>query len=552
MTKFVVVVGGVISGVGKGVTTASLGKILKEHGYKTTMIKIDPYINCDAGTLRPTEHGEVWVTSDGGEIDQDLGTYERFLDQDIPKHNNMTTGQIYKTVIDRERAGGYLGQTVQFVPHITDEIIHRIKIAAQGHDLVVIEVGGIVGDYENKPFLFAIRALERELGRDSVAYVLVAYLPVPDHIHEMKTKPVQQSIKLLNEEGISPDFIICRSRFAVDEGRKRKIETYAHIASDCVIAAPDVDTIYQIPLDLEQEKLGEKILKKLQLSSRVMPDWSAWRQSVASIKKPKKRIKIGIIGKYLNAGDYSLTDSYLSIDQALIHAGAQLDVGIDVVWLDAKEFEHTKVDYTLLYTLHGIIVPGGFGKSGVEGKINAIHYARTHNIPYLGLCYGMQLAVVEFARNVCNMGAAHSTEVDPETYYPVVDILPLQKQLLQDNAYGGTMRLGSYAATLQSGSQVDKLYRAAQRVDMDESISERHRHRYEVNPAYVATLAEFGLNFSGRYVRSDGTELMEFLELSEHPFFVATQAHPEFNSRLGNPSPLFYEFINVCSQLSER
>jgi len=559
MTKFVVVVGGVISGVGKGVTTASIGKIIKEHGYTVTIIKIDPYINCDAGTLRPTEHGEVWVTSDGGEVDQDLGTYERFLDQDIPKHNNMTTGQIYKAVIDRERSGGYLGQTVQFIPHISDEIIRRIKLASAGYDLAVIEIGGTVGDYENKPFLFAIRALERELGRDSVLYVLVAYLPVPDHIHEMKTKPAQQAIKLLNEEGISPDFIICRSRHAVDEERKRKIETYANISSEYVIAAPDIDTIYQIPLDLEKEKVGEKILKKLNLTSRIAPDWSTWAHSVASIKNPHTHIKIGIIGKYLNTGDYSLTDSYLSIGQALIHAGAALQIGIDVVWLDAKEFDQPNHTHAHLDTLDGIIVPGGFGATGVEGKINVIQYARTNNIPYLGLCYGMQLAAVEFARNVCGMAGAHSTEVNTHTAYPIIDILPLQKQMLQDNAYGGTMRLGAYHATLTKNSCVDKVYHAAQYTELPESnqeldslatesVSERHRHRYEINPAYISTLEAHGLRFSGWHVRSDGTKLMEFLELPEHPFFIATQAHPEFNSRLGNPNPLFYKFIKACNQ----
>lgn len=547
MTKFVVVVGGVISGVGKGVTTASLGKILKEHGYNITLIKIDPYINCDAGTLRPTEHGEVWVTNDGGEIDQDLGTYERFLDQDIPKQNNITTGQIYKAVIDRERSGGYLGQTVQVIPHIPNEIIQRIKAAANGFDIVIIEVGGTVGDYENKPFLFAIRALERELGQDSVVYVLVAYLPIPNHIHEMKTKPAQQAIKLLNEEGISPDFIICRSRFGVDEVRKRKIEIYANIASDCVISAPDIDTIYQIPLDLEKERMGEKILTKLRLTSRTVPDWTEWNNRVVSIKHPDRSIKIGIVGKYLDAGDYSVTDSYLSIHQALIHAGAELNVGIDIVWLDAKNFEHKTADYAVLDAVHGIIVPGGFGSTGVEGKINVIGYARTRNIPYLGLCYGMQLAAVEFARNVCGMVGAHSTEVDEQTPYPVIDILPLQKQLLDEHAYGGTMRLGSYDATVLKDSCVEKVYRAVRPTTMNGHISERHRHRYEINPHYVCVLEQNGLRFSGRHTRRDGTELMEFLELPDHSFFIATQAHPEFNSRFGNPNPLFYGFIRACS-----
>lgn len=548
MTKFVVVVGGVISGVGKGVITASLGKIIKEHGLTTTLIKIDPYINCDAGTLRPTEHGEVWVTSDGGEIDQDLGTYERFLDQDIPKKNSITTGQIYKAVIDRERAGGYLGQTVQVIPHIPEEIVHRIKQAADGYDVGIIEIGGIVGDYENMPFLFAIRALERELGRDSVVYVLVAYLPVPDHIQEMKTKPAQQAIKLLNEEGISPDFIICRSKHGVDDERKRKIETYAHIASDCVISAPDIDTIYQIPLELEKEQMGHKILTKLQLTSRKKPDWSSWSARVAAIRQPRKRVKIGIVGKYLDLGDYSITDSYVSINHALVHAGAQLNIGIDIAWFDAKAFEQACVDWSVLADVTGIIVPGGFGSSGVEGKIRVIEYARTHHIPYLGLCYGMQLAAVEFARNVCGLVGAHSTEVNTSAAHPIIDILPMQKQLLDEGSYGGTMRLGSYDAVINRESQVEKLYKAACKTDMAFSVSERHRHRYEINPAYVATLESAGLRFSGRYTRADGTQLMEFLELPEHPFFIATQAHPEFNSRLGNPNPLFYGFVESCAR----
>ncbi|HEV2601232.1 MAG TPA: CTP synthase [Candidatus Babeliales bacterium] len=555
MTKYIVVAGGVISGVGKGVTTAALGKIIKENGYKTTLIKIDPYINCDAGTLRPTEHGEVWVTDDGGEIDQDLGTYERFLDQSIPKKNNITTGQIYKAVIDRERAGGYLGQTVQFVPHITNEVISRIKDAADGYDVAVIEIGGTVGDFENKPFFFAVKALERELGSDNVAYVLVCYLPVPAHIHEMKTKPALQAIRLLNEEGISPDFIVCRSQYAIDEIRKNKIETYAHIPSDHVIAAPDIDTIYQIPLDLERERVGAKMLKKLNLVSKRTPDWSAWQLRVDAIKNPAKRVRIGIVGKYLSTGDYSLTDSYLSIDQALIHAGAQLNVGIDVVWLDAQSVciphvtelqSDSSSAKSELQSLDGIIVPGGFGVAGVEGKIAVIQYAREHNIPYLGLCYGMQLAAVEFARNVCGLRDAHTTEVNAQTEHPIIDILPLQKKLIDDNAYGGTMRLGAYAAHVQPGSKVAALYRAARAIDMNDMVIERHRHRYEMNPAYVALLEQHGLRFSGRYLRADATQLMEFLELPDHPFFVATQAHPEFNSRFSNPNPLFYGFVKAA------
>lgn len=543
-TRYVVVAGGVISGVGKGVTTASLGKILKEHGYKTTLIKIDPYINYDAGTLRPTEHGEVWVTDDGGEIDQDLGTYERFLDQDIPKRNNITTGQIYKAVIDRERRGEYLGQTVQFMPHILDEVKRRIAEASQGFEIAIIELGGTVGDYENVPFLFALKGLERELGADSIAYVLVTYLPIPDHVQEMKTKPTQQAVRLLGQEGILPDFIICRAKQPLDEVRKKKIEQCSHVHSDQIISAPDIQTIYEMPILLEQEKLGQKILKHFHLQSRKEPDWNTWKQLVATIKNPPSRIKIAIVGKYLDIGDFSLTDSYVSIYQALVHAGAASSVGVEISWINSQTFEQNPERLLELSAFDGMIIPGGFGNSGVEGKIAAISYVRTHKIPYLGLCYGMQLAAVEFARNKCGMKRAHTTEVNKETEYPIVDILPTQKHLLAEQSYGGTMRLGSYQATIKKESKIAQLY--AKDGHGAQTVSERHRHRYEMNPVYVPVLEEQGLNFSGFYEREDGTKLMEFLELDDHPFFVATQAHPEFKSRLANPNPLFDGFVKAC------
>lgn len=548
-TRFIVVAGGVISGVGKGVTTASLGKILKEHGYKTTLIKIDPYINYDAGTLRPTEHGEVWVTDDGGEIDQDLGTYERFLDEDIPKRNNITTGQIYKSVIDRERRGEYLGQTVQFIPHILDEVKKRILEAAQGYEIAIIELGGTVGDYENIPFLFALKGLERELGADSIAYVLVTYLPIPDHMQEMKTKPTQQAVRLLGQEGILPDFIICRAKQPLDEIRKKKIEQCSYVHADQIISAPDIQTVYEMPLYLEREKLGQKILKHFHLSSRKNPDWTRWERLVTIIKNPPSKVKIGIVGKYLDSGDFSMTDSYVSIYQALVHAAAQLDVGLDITWINAQNFENAAAGITQLESFDGVIIPGGFGNSGVEGKIAAISFVRTHKIPYLGLCYGMQLAAVEFARNKCDLSNAHTTEVDKDTKYPIIDIIPAQKQLLQEHSYGGTMRLGAYGASMKQESKVAQLYKAAGKYDesgLQPMVTERHRHRYEVSPAYVDVLEQKGLSFSGYHQRFDGTRLMEFLELPDHPFFVATQAHPEFKSRLGNPSPLFLGFIQAC------
>jgi len=565
MTKYIFVSGGVISGVGKGVATASLGRILKEYGYKVTLIKIDPYINYDAGTLRPTEHGEVWVTDDGGEIDLDLGTYERFLDTDIPKKNNMTTGQVYKSVIDRERSGGYLGKTVQFVPHIPQEILRRIKDASCEFDIVIIEIGGTVGDYENIPFLFAAKSLERELGPENVAYVLVTYLPIPKHIGEMKTKPTQQAIKLLREEGIFPDFILCRAERPLDEARKNKIDANVHISSENIISAPDIETAYEVPVNFELEGLGKKVLEKLHLKPKQLCDLSQWKKRVESIKNPEKKINIAIIGKYITLGDYSIPDSYLSIKEALIHAGAELDAGVEITWINADDFVQESRKLKKLEKFAGIIVPGGFGDSGVEGKILAIQYARENNIPYLGLCYGMQLAIVEFARHVCSLETANTTEVDPETEYPVVDLLPEQKTVMKKGQYGGTMRLGAYPAILKGGTRVLDLYEKSGRIAEDavrfekliereffdkildkKVVLERHRHRYEMNPKYIEIVEGNGLVFSGYYARHDGANLMEFIELPDHKFFVATQAHPEFKSRLGNPAPLFYGFVKAC------
>ena len=571
MTKYIVIAGGVMSGVGKGVTTASIGKILQEHGYNVTAIKIDPYINYDAGTLRPTEHGEVWVTDDGGEIDQDLGTYERFLDADIPKRNNITTGQIYKTVIDKERQGEYLGQTVQFIPHIPDEIKRRIKAASNDFDFVLVEVGGTIGDYENIPFLFALKSLEREVGKQNLSYVLVTYLPIPSHIEEMKTKPTQQAIRLLSEHGIFPDFIICRAKKALDVVRKKKIETYANIISEHVISEPDIETVYQIPLDLERERLGEKLLKEFGMRSKKQPSWIEWKRLVDNILKPKKTINVAIVGKYIDIGDYNLADSYISINQSLLHAGASLNIGVEINWLDSKMFENSKKSLNELKNYDGIIVPGGFGASGVEGKINAINFARINKIPYLGLCYGLQLAIVEFARNVCNLKDAHTTEVNAKTSAPVIDVQPAQKEILEKSMFGGTMRLGAYAAILKGKSQILKLYEETGRLKEDEKriselmknksqtfrlgildknkkiVLERHRHRYEVNPKFVDLLERKGMVFSGYYERFDKTKLMEYIELPGQSF-RSTQSHPEFKSRLGNPSPLFYGFVKNASK----
>lgn len=560
--KFVVVAGGVMSGVGKGVAAASIGKILQEYGYKTTAIKIDPYINVDAGTLRPTEHGEVWVTSDGGEIDQDLGNYERFLGQQIPKKNNITTGQIYKTIIEKERNGEFLGKTVQFIPHVPNEIKKRILDASDNFEVTIIEVGGTVGDHENIPFLFAIKSLEREFGEGNFVYILLTYLPIPSHINEMKTKPTQTAIHLLTESGIFPDIILCRAKEPLDNIRKEKIETAANIKKDFVISAPDIKkTIYSIPLNFEKEDLGMKILSKLSLKPLKIPDWTKWRNLVDNIENPKKEIKIAIVGKYLDIGDYTLKDSYISINEALTHAAAHFSVNLDIDWIDAKTFEKHPETIEILNKYKGIIVPGGFGESGVEGKMMAIKFAREHNISYLGLCYGLQLAIVEFARNVCNMENAHTTEVMSDTKFPVIDIMESQKEIKQK---GGTMRLGSYACVLKTNTIVFNLYQKLGRIEKDREnlksltserignindgfiITEKHRHRYEVNPKFIKDLENKGLIFSGYHERNDNTKLMEFIELPNHKFFIGTQAHPEFTSSLLNPSPLFYGFVEAC------
>lgn len=546
MTKFIMVAGGVISGVGKGVVTASLGKIMQKYGYKTTLIKIDPYINFDAGTLRPTEHGEVWVTSDGGEIDQDLGTYERFIGEPLTKKNSITTGQIYKAVIDRERAGEYLGKTVQFVPHVIEEVRNRIIEASQGYEIAIVEIGGIVGDYENVPYLHAFKALEREFGTDAVANVLVTYVPIPRHLGEMKTKPTQQAIRLMGQEGVLPDFIVCRAEVPLDDIRRKKIEEVANVPMNRILNAPDVSTIYQIPFDLEAQGIGKEMLAHLNLKPRQTPDWREWQVLIKTIKAPQETVTIGLVGKYIGSGDFSLTDSYLSVAHALTLAGAYRGVGVTVRWLDAKLFENGAEGFKVFDELDGVIVPGGFGAAGVEGKIAAIGYARTHEVPYLGLCYGLQLAVVEYARTVCGLKGAHTTEVDAKTPYPVIDFMPLQRDLLEHRSYGGTMRLGSYRAQVSPHSRVAKLYKELGRLEADTTVVERHRHRYEVNNQFVEQLEKAGLVFSGFYEREDGTRLMEFIELPQHPYFIATQAHPEFTSRVGSPNPLFVGLVDAA------
>ncbi len=539
MTNYIFVSGGVISGLGKGITTASIGKVLQFKGYTVTAIKIDPYINVDAGTLRPTEHGEVWVTEDGGEIDQDLGHYERFLDADISKEHNITTGQIYYAVIERERKGEYLGKTVQPIPHITDEIKRRIKLVAKKTkaDFVIVEVGGVVGDYENVLFLEAGRQMKLE--GENVIFVHVVYLPVVKTLGEMKSKPAQHSVKELRSLGIQPDFLICRSEEPVDEIRKEKLALFCSVIKEDIISNPNLENIYELPLVFEKQDLGNKILKKLNLKPKTSksPKIEEWKAFIKKMNGAKKTVKIGIVGKYFDIGLYRLPDSYISVIEAVKHAAANNNVKAQIEWIDSKEFEKDEKRLSILDSVQGIIIPGGFGKSGIEGKILAIKYAREKNIPFLGLCLGLQLAVVEFARNVCKLENANSTEFDPKTPYPVIDILPEQEKIIKESRYGASMRLGAYPAVLKEGCLVWNLYRKKK------MISERHRHRYEVNPKFHKILQENGLIFSGV---SPDKRLVEFIELPNHKYFVATQAHPEFKSRPLKPAPLFDGLIKAC------
>lgn len=562
MEKYVVVIGGVLSGVGKGIATASIGRILTEYGYKTTAIKIDPYINYNAGTLSVTEHGEIWVTNDGGEIDQDLGSYERFLGADIPKTNNMTTGQIYKTIIERERKGKYLGETVQFIPHVPDEIKSRIRTVAKGYNITLIEIGGTVGDFENVPFLFAIKGIEREIGKENLIYVLITYMPVPSHIGEMKTKPTQQAIKSLQENGIIPDIILCRGREPLDDIRRKKIEIYANIKREFIISAPDIELVYDVPINFEREGLGRKILTKLYLEPKKEPNWSEWNARLNKLRSSDTTLIIGIVSKDREMKDLVLHDIYISINEALIHAGSKLGIKPKVQWINPKEVEQKGPD--ILKGCDGIIIPTGFDTIGIEGKIISIQYVRENKIPFLGICLGMQLAAVEYARNVVKLKDAHTQEIDPTTPYPIVTLLPFQQKAMNGSVYEETMRLGAYAAYLKPGTLVYELYKEEGRIEKDmqeslpqervgksplyppyEYVIERHRHRYDIAPQIVKTLEEAGLVFSGYHYRVDDVKVPEFLELPGHPFFVATQAHPEFRSRFLNPSPLFLGFLKA-------
>lgn len=541
-TKYIFVVGGVISGVGKGITASSIGKILQARGHKVTAIKIDPYVNVDAGTMNPTEHGEVFVLDDGDECDQDMGNYERFLDTTLTRLNYMTTGRVYQSVIEKERNLEYQGKCVQVVPHIPLEVISRIKRAAKKAEanVVVIEIGGTVGEYENVLFLEAARMLKIQSPQD-VMFVMVSYLPVPNKVGEMKTKPTQHATRALNGTGIQPDIIIARAETALDKKRKEKIALFCNIAPERVISAPDVDSIYDVPVNFERDNLGDTISTILKLHDKKKSDIGAWGQFFNKVRHFKKEVNIAVVGKYFDTGDFVLSDSYISIIESLKYSAYHEGVKPKLHWLNSKDFETgDKKKLATLAKYDGVLVPGGFGSSGVEGKINVIRYAREHKIPYFGICYGMQLAVIEYARNVLGWKDAHTVEVNPKTSKPVIDIMPDQKKKMEEKQYGGTMRLGAYPARIKKGTVAYESYKS-------ENISERHRHRYEVNPEYIKDLEEKGLVFSG--VSPSGV-LMEIAELpkSKHPFFLGTQFHPEFKGHPFSPHPIFSAFIKASKR----
>ena len=533
MTRYIFIAGGVMSGIGKGVATASLGKILQSYGYKVTAIKIDPYINVDAGTMNPIEHGEVFVTDDGLECDQDIGNYERFLDQSMRRFNYMTTGQVYQTVIQRERNLEYDGRCVEVVPHIPEEVIRRIYRAARQTkaDFVLIEIGGTVGEYQNMLFLEAARILHLRYPKD-VLFVLVSYLPTPQMIGEMKTKPTQYAVRTLNSAGIQPDIIIARSEYPLDEPRKRKISIFCNVNKDDVVSAPDIESIYEIPLNFEKDNLGKLILNKFNLRA-TGKNISPWEKLVNVIKNSLQPVRIGIVGKYFSTGDFTLSDSYISVIEAIKHAAWFHQRKPVIQWLNAEEYEKNPQKIKELKNFDGVIVPGGYGGRGVKGKIKAIEFVRKNKIPYLGLCYGMQLAVVEFARNVCGMKGAHTTEINSRTKYPVIDLMTEQKDKLRNKDYGGTMRLGAYQCKLIKSTRSQRAYKCSE-------VWERHRHRYELNNDFRKELEKRGLVIAGVNPEQD---LVEIIELKNHPFFVATQFHPEFKSRPLKPHPLFREFI---------
>ncbi len=537
--KYIFVLGGVMSGVGKGVASSSMGLLLQERGYKVNLVKIDPYLNVDAGTMNPTEHGEVFVLGSGLETDQDMGNYERFLNRDLGPEDYMTSGMVYKTVIERERALEYGGATIEAIPHVRDEITRRIHAAAaqNGSQVSVIEIGGTVGDFQNALFIEAARVMKLKDPED-VAFVMVSYLPVPGTLGEMKTKPTQSAVRELNSYGVQPDFIIARSAAAMDAKRKEKLAIWCNVRPDRIISAPDVESIYDVPLNFDRDNFGDLLLDKLRLAKDTPASLSDWKGFVERVKAGGPEVKIGIVGKYFDTGDYVLSDAYLSIIEALKFSGAALGVKPKIEWVNAKDFEKGANTETLAQ-YDGIIVPGGFGETGIEGKIKAIQFAREQKVPYFGICYGMQLMVVEYARNVLGLEGAHTVEINPQTPHPIVAVMDSQRQHIAEGNYGGTMRLGTYEEKVKPGTIAHEAYGA-------DAVQERHRHRYEINPDYVQQLEAGGLVFSA--TSPDGV-LMEMAELPRetHPFMLGTQAHPELIARPLAPHPIFTEFLKAAA-----
>ncbi|MBI3952782.1 MAG: CTP synthase [Candidatus Doudnabacteria bacterium] len=530
--KYIFVSGGVISGLGKGITAASIAAILESKGYEISPIKVDMYLNQDAGTIRPQEHGEVFVTDDGVETDQDLGHYERFLDKNLNRVNYITTGQVYTEVLRKERAFEYKGEDVEAIPHITDEIIRRIKLAGKNSDFVIIELGGTVGEYQNGIFFEASRIMKLRSHSD-VMQIHVGYLPIPGNLGEMKSKPVQQSVRILNSMGIEPDFVIARAEHPVDDKRKERIALFCNVHKEDVISNPDVPSIYEVPLIMQQQKMGEKILSKFGMPDR-KKDLTEWKKLIRTIKTVKNEVNVAVVGKYFGTGNYNLSDVYVSIIESLKSAAWNNKVKPKLHWIDSEKIE--KQGTSLLDGMDGIVITPGFGKRGIEGMVSAITYAREANVPYLGLCYGMQMATIEFARNVLGLKDANTTEVNPKAPHPVIHIMPDQEKKLLKKEYGASMRLGSWPCVLKEGSKAHKAYGT-------KKIEERHRHRYEFNNKYRKQFEEKGFVFAG--TSPDG-RLVEIIELKDHKFFVGVQFHPEFKSRPLRPGPLFRDFVKAC------
>ncbi|RUM44589.1 MAG: CTP synthase [Desulfurobacterium sp.] len=534
-SKLIFVTGGVLSSIGKGITASSIGTLLESRGFKVTIQKLDPYLNVDAGTMNPYQHGEVFVTDDGAETDLDLGHYERFTNATMRRINNVTSGQIYQEIIQKERKGEFLGGTVQVIPHVTNLIKEKIRqLMSSDVDVVIVEVGGTVGDIEGLPFLEAIRQLGMEVGRTNAIYVHVTYVPYVKSAGELKTKPTQHSIKELRAIGIQPDIIVCRSERSIPSSVKRKIALFANLKEHEIITAKDLPTIYEVPLVLQKEKIDELIIEKLQLPVSREADLSKWKDFVARVKRPSRgSVKVAVVGKYIE-----LPDAYKSIIEAFVHAGAANDVKVEIKWVSAEELDEKEPE-EFLSDVSGILVPGGFGERGVEGKIKAVRFARENKIPFFGICLGMQCAVIEFARNVAGLKDAHSAEFSSFTPYPVIDLMEEQKGVREK---GGTMRLGAYPCVLKEGTFSYKAYGRKE-------ISERHRHRYEFNNKFRDVLEKAGLVIAG--TSPDG-KLVEVVEIKNHPWFVAVQYHPEFKSRPRKPHPLFVDFVKAALELEER